>query len=55
MSFMRHIGRARSSSAPLWCQIAIQFLGIAIIAGAMAVSVVTDPDRPIPVQQAELR
>ncbi|MFL6171600.1 MAG: hypothetical protein ACJ716_01795 [Marmoricola sp.] len=52
---MRSTGSHRSSNVPLWCQISIQVLGTVLVAAALMVSAVTDPDRPVPVQQAELR
>ena len=50
-----HAGRHRSSHLPLWCQVAVQVLGMAMVAAALVVSTVSDPERPIPVQQAELK
>ena len=52
---MRRTGSHRSSSVPMWAQVSFQLLGLLLIAGALLVGTVTDPDRPVPVQQAELR
>jgi len=52
---MRRTGLHRSSNLPLWAQVARQLLGTLLITAALMVSAVTDPDRPVPVQQAELR
>ena len=52
---MRRTGLHRSSNLPLWAQVARQLLGTLLITAALLVSAVTDPDRPVPVQQAELR
>jgi hypothetical protein len=39
----------------MWAQFAGKLLGMLLVAAALMVNAVTDPDRPIPVQQAELR
>jgi hypothetical protein len=52
---MRRTGSHRSSNVPLWCQISVQLLGMVLVAAALLASAVTDPDRSVPVQQAELR
>ena len=50
-----HAGRHRSPSLPMWCQISVQILGTLLVAAALVAGTVTDPDRAVPVQQAELR
>lgn len=52
---MRRTGSHRSSRIPLWCQVSLQVLGTLLVAAALVAGAATDPDRPIPVEQAELR